>query len=104
MQFTWKITKITQTQNVWKNNTPKRTVVLVDDDTSQYPNSIAVDWFWKKIADLDWFKVWDLVQIEINCRCVEYWDKLYNWLSIRSILMIKKSGVLEMPLDDDLPF
>ena len=80
MQITGTITNISPKVIVGTKQTEKQSI-RIEETTGQYPNSLVIDFFGKKIAVLDKYKVGDTVTVEFNSRTSSHNDKTYNNIS-----------------------
>lgn len=86
MQITGKITSIWAKQIVGTKQTEKQSI-RVEETTGQYPNSLVIDFFGKKIEIVAKYKVGDNVVVEFNSRTSSHNDKTYNNISGRSVAL-----------------
>lgn len=102
MQITGKITNITPKIVVGTKQTEKQSI-RVEETEGQYPNSLMLDAFGKKIAEISSLRLGDEVTAEFNGRTSSHNEKTYNNLSVRRIT---KSGEIKQVDNsgDDLPF
>ena len=100
MQFSWKVTKITDLEHIGQNQLPKRSIIITENVT-EYPNSIKLDALKEKVSLLNNIKVWDDVVAEFNTRVSEHNNNHYNNLSLRKIT---KTSEDTFASDSDLPF
>lgn len=106
MNYTWKITYIGEIQTVGKNQMQKRTIVLEEVSDNNYKGGIAFDIIKDKINLIDWFDLWDVVEVSLNFKASEYNWKYYTNISAWKIARTKEwLGNHSFPEDDwSLPF
>lgn len=105
MNYTWKITFISDIQTVGQNWLQKRTVVLEEATDKDYKWGIAFDLIKDKVNLIDGFKVGDTVDVSLNFR-TNYSEKTkayYNSINAWSIKRVSWGSVME-DTDWDLPF
>lgn len=105
MQIEWKITQITPKVVVGTKQTEKQSI-RVEETTGQYPNSLVIDFFGKKIDIVSKYKVGDNVTVEFNSRTSTHNDKTYNNISGRAIALSGEQTATQRFDNpwDDLPF
>lgn len=107
MNYTWIIKHIWPIELVWKNNLEKRTVVLDEHTEKEYKWGIAFDLIKDKIALIDKFKVWDIVDVSLNFKASEYNGRYFTNISAWKIELVTEGmGGHAFPEADDnsLPF
>lgn len=102
MQITGKITNIAPKVVVGQKQTEKQSI-RIEETEGQYPNSLMLDAFGKKIAEISNLKLGDEVTAEFNGRTSTHNEKTYNNLSV---WRITKTGEIKQVDNswDDLPF
>lgn len=112
MEYTGKITHISDIIYVWAKSTPKVTVVLteLEPKNPKYPGSIGIDFMNNNTAMLDNRSVWDVVTIYFDTRTSERQGKYYTnilgyQLDIVSLAPTTDSVVsVAESTRDDMPF
>lgn len=105
MNYTWKITFISDIQTVGQNWLQKRTVVLEEVSDKDYKWGIAFDLIKDKVNLIDGFKVGDTVDVSLNFR-TNYSEKTKNYYNSINAWSIKKVGAstTDVNTDDIMPF
>ncbi len=101
MDFSGKITHKTNKETVGEKQTPKQSI-RVEETEGEYPNAMFIDFFGKKVSELEKVNVWDAVTVWVNFKSSEYKGRFYNNLSGRSIKVDQEW--FAKPIDDSLPF
>lgn len=107
-RFEWKITKISDMITVGKEKTINKKIVALEEITdAQYPASMAFDFTNDKISMLDWFKVWDQVEISfntsVNISNKDWKESIFNSIRWWRIQYINQAPVSNNN-DESLPF
>lgn len=105
MNYTWKITFISDIQTVGQNWLQKRTVILEEATDKDYKWGIAFDLIKDKVNLIDGFKVGDTVEVSLNFR-TNYSEKTKNYYNSINAWSIKKVGAstTDVNTDDIMPF
>lgn len=80
----------------------EKKVITLEEVEGKYPNSISLDLIWDVLQYINDVKVWDVVNVKINSRSVEYNGKRFN--NLRAWSLQKEKGVVESNDDASLPF
>lgn len=100
MQITGKVTHVTPKVVVGTKQTEKQSI-RIEETEWQYPNSLMLDAFGKKIAEISNLKLGDEVTAEFNGRTSTHNEKTYNNLSV---YRITKTWSFEKLDESNLPF
>lgn len=103
MNYTWKIVFISDIQTVGQNWLQKRTVVLEEATDKDYKWGIAFDLIKDKVNLIDWFKVWDTVEVSLNFRATESNGRWFTNINAWSIKKVKWDSV-DVDIEDIMPF
>lgn len=103
MTYNWKIIFISDIQTVGQNNLQKRTVVLEEATDKDYKWGIAFDLIKDKVNLIDWFKVWDTVEVSLNFRATESNGRWFTNINAWSIKKVKWDSV-DVDIEDIMPF
>ena len=103
MNYTWKITFISDIQTVGQNWLQKRTVILEEATDKDYKWGIAFDLIKDKVNLIDWFKVWDTVEVSLNFRATESNGRWFTNINAWSIKKVKWDSV-DVDIEDIMPF
>lgn len=99
-----KIKEILPLETVGQKQTKKQ-VIVIEEVKDQYPQSVAVTFFWDKTDDLDRASVWDSVNVKYNINAKEYNWKRYNNINWWTIDIVKGNvQTTESEYSDNLPF
>lgn len=111
MVFEWKISYISEKQQVWQNNLDKISFILVENTDKEYKSTVLVDLLWEKVDLINPYKVWTVVRASLNFRTSEYNWRYFNNISAWRIDSLDGSSpapVNDTPKeeteDEDLPF
>lgn len=91
----YKITKIAD--RVELSNWASVQDCIVEEQESQYPNSLKIQFYWDKIMMLNWKKEWDIVDCKLNFRTRESKGNYYTSISCRSM---KKVQTVQDKMED----
>ena len=80
-QIEWKITKISDVKLVWQNSTPKVDIVVEEETSKEYKDSIWIQFMWDKTELLNWYKVGDIITVFVNFRCKQFGDRDFTNIS-----------------------
>ena len=114
MRIYWTVTYISKKMIVWKEKNIEKKVLEIEeyDVNAQYPNKLAIDFTWEKVALLDSIKEWDLVEIMYNTRVnripatADKAESIFNSIWWWKITLKESSEEIEQRIkeDSDLPF
>jgi len=83
----YKITKILD--KVSLSNWAETQECIIEEQDSQYPNSLKIQFYGDKVMMLNWKKQWDVVDCKLNFKTRENKGNYYTNISCRSMKQIK---------------
>ena len=99
MNFQGKIIAKTPEVNIWKNDTPKVSIV-VEEIKDKYPESVLIDRMGdERVALVKYIEIGSEVSVIFNPRVTEYNDRHYQNNGGRKIEVLSEPAAAE-----DLPF
>lgn len=101
MEFNGKVTHKTSKELVGEKQTPKQSI-RVEETEGEYPNAMFIDFFGKKVAELEKVSVWDIVTVWVNFKSSEYKGRFFNNLSWYKVEV--NSKWVEDSEENNLPF
>ena len=84
LQFEGKVVKVLPKQTFW-SWFEKQTLILEEDSTKEYKQSLSVDFFKEKMKMLDSLKEGDSVVVKFNTKTKEHNGRYYNSINGRAI-------------------
>jgi hypothetical protein len=103
MNYKWKIVFISEMQTVWQNNLKKKTVALEEVTDKEYKGWITFDLLKDKVDLVDFYNVWDTVNVSLNFRATESNGRWFTNISAWKIEKVTHDWFIESSADD-LPF
>lgn len=105
MEITGKITSILPKITIGTKKTEKQSIVVQEttNEEEYKNNSVCIDFFKDKIKKLESLTTGDIVTVQFNIKAREYNDRVFNWVSWRSVELVGTSNV-EPQSEWDLPF
>lgn len=112
MNYEWRIVKMLPLEHVWKNELPKRTIILEEITDKEWKGWLAIDFIKDKTELLNEVKEWDVVNCTLNFRVNEYNWRRYNGITCWRIEKVGGQWVVDTQAEgfeatkyeDDLPF
>jgi len=104
MDFSGKITHKTNKETVGEKQTPKQSIRVEEVTDSEHKNAMFIDFFGKKVSELEKVNVGDVVTVGVNFKSSEYKGRFYNNLSGWSIKVDQEWFAKPEDDSDSLPF
>lgn len=106
MKYLWKIIYIGGIETVWSNDLQKRTVALEEVSDKEYKWWISFDLIKDKVNIIDWFKLWDTIEVSLNFK-TNYYEKTgryYNSITAWKLEWMNKDDSHAFPEADEVFF